>query len=86
MIAADAFLTGAISVACFVIALFFLRFWHGTRDRFFIFFALSFALEGLTRAASMMLQFPDTNPVFYGTRVVAYGLIIVAIWQKNRGR
>lgn len=86
MNAAQAFLTGAISVACFVIALFFLRFWHSTRDRFFVFFALSFALEGLTRGASAVLQFPDNNPVFYGTRVLAYGLIIVAIWQKNRGR
>ncbi len=86
MNAADAFLTGAISVACFVIALFFLRFWHGTRDRFFVFFALSFALEGVTRGAALALQFPDNNPAFYGMRVVAYGLIIVAIWQKNRGR
>jgi len=83
VIAADAFLTGAISMACFVIALFFLRFWHGTRDRFFVFFALSFALEGATRAATLVLQFSDDNPVFYGTRVLAYGLIIVAIWQKN---
>ena len=86
MTAAAAFLTGAISVACFVVALFFLRFWHSTRDRFFIFLASSFALEGLTRAASVALQSPDTDPVFYGTRVIAYGLIIVAIWQKNRGR
>jgi uncharacterized membrane protein YhfC len=86
MTAAAAFLTGAISVACFVIALFFVRFWHSTRDRFFIFLALSFTLEGLTRGASVALQSSDTNPVFYGTRVIAYGLIIVAIWQKNRSR
>ena len=84
MSAVDAFLTGAISVACFVIALFFLRFWHSTRDRFFVFFALSFALEGLTRGAALVLHFGDSNPAFYGIRVVAYGLIIVAIWQKNR--
>jgi hypothetical protein len=84
MNAAQVFLTGAISIGCFVIALFFLRFWHGTRDRFFIFLALSFALEGLARGAGAILQFPDNNPAFYGSRVVAYGLIIVAIWQKNR--
>ena len=84
MTTVDVFLTGAISLACMVISLFFLRFWHSTRDRFFIYFALSFALEGVTRAAAIALQISDNNPAFYGTRVVAYGLIIVAIWQKNR--
>ena len=78
------FLTGAISVSCFVAALFFLRFWRTTRDRFFIYFAASFAIEGLARAASAFLQFGDNNPLYYGVRVVAYGLILVAIWQKNR--
>jgi hypothetical protein len=78
------FLTGAISMACFVAALFFLRFWRSTRDRFFIFFAASFALEGVARAGSAFLQLGDSNPLFYGIRVIAYGLIIVAIWQKNR--
>ena len=84
MSAVDIFLTGAISLACFVISLFFLRFWHSTRDRLFIFFAMSFALEGVTRAAAIILHISDNNPAFYGTRVLAYGLIIVAIWQKNR--
>ncbi|MEJ6023594.1 DUF5985 family protein [Ramlibacter sp. PS4R-6] len=78
------FLTGGICVACFVIALFFLRFWRATRDRFFVFFALSFALEGGARGASAFLQLDDNNPAFYAVRVVAYGLIIAAIWQKNR--
>jgi hypothetical protein len=78
------FLTGAISLACFVAALFFLRFWRGTRDRFFVYFALSFALEGAARGASAFLKVDDSNPLFYGVRVIAYGLIIVAIWQKNR--
>jgi hypothetical protein len=83
MNAADGFLTGAICLACFVIALFFLRFWLSTRDSFFVFFALSFALEGVTRGASAVLQITDHDPLFYGARVAAYGLIIVAIWQKN---
>ena len=86
MIAVDVFLTGAISLSCFVISLFFLRFWFSTRDRLFIFFAMSFALEGVTRAAAFILHFSDNNPAFYGPRVVAYGLIIAAIWQKNRGQ
>lgn len=80
----SAFLGGAISLASLVVALFFLRFWRATRDTFFLYFALSFALEGASRAVSVMLYLSDDNPAFYGTRVLAYGLIILAIWQKNR--
>jgi hypothetical protein len=78
------FLTGAISFASLVVALFFLRFWRTTRDRFFLYFALSFAIECASRAISVGLHVPDSNPLFYGVRVISYGLIIVAIWQKNR--
>ena len=78
------FTTGAISLACLVAALFFLRFWRTTRDPFFVYFALSFALEAISRGALAFLQVGEENPVFYGLRVIAYGLIIVAIWQKNR--
>jgi hypothetical protein len=83
MSALSTFLSGAISLACGVVALFFIRFWRSTHDPFFIWFALSFALEAVGRGASAFLQLPDANPAFYGLRVIAYGLIIVAIWQKN---
>ena len=78
------FLSGAIAAASLVIALFFLRFWRSTHDAFFLFFALSFALESASRAVSAVLQLSDDAPLVYGTRVIAYGLIIIAIWQKNR--
>ena len=78
------FLAGSVSLASFVAALFFLRFWRTTRDPFFVYFSLSFALEGATRGASALLPVSDDNPMLYGLRVVAYGLIILAIWQKNR--
>jgi hypothetical protein len=78
------YLSGAISLASLVVALFFLRFWRTTRDPFFLCFSLSFALECASRAASVLLHLTDDNPAFYGTRVIAYGLIIAAIWQKNR--
>jgi hypothetical protein len=80
------FLSGAISLASAVVALFFLRFWRGTRDPFFLYFAASFGLECASRAAAVVMHISDDNPLFYGTRVIAYGLIIVAIWQKNRPR
>lgn len=78
------FLSGAICLASLVVALFFLRFWRSSRDVFFLLFALSFALEGASRTAAVFLLVSDNNPMFYATRVVAYGLIIIAIWQKNR--
>lgn len=78
------YLSGAISAASLVAALFFLRFWRSTRDPFFLWFALSFALECANRTAAVFLHWSDDDPGFYGTRVIAYGLIILAIWQKNR--
>ena len=49
-----------------------------------MFFALSFTLEGIVRGGSAILHIADDHPLFYGPRVIAYGLIIVAIWRKNR--
>lgn len=80
-------LSGALALSSFVAALFFLRFWRNTRDRFFLYFALSFALEGVNRIAigTLALESED-HPLFYGLRVIAYGLIVAAIWRKNRER
>jgi len=80
-------LSGAIAVASLTVALFFLRFWRNTRDRFFLFFALSFLLEGVNRIVlGLLSDAREDNPLFYSVRVVAYGLIVAAIWQKNRRR
>ena len=80
-------LSGAIAVCSLLAGLFFLRFWWNSKDRFFLYFALSFALEGLNRVALGLLTFAsENNPLFYTVRVVAYGLIVLAIWQKNRRR
>jgi hypothetical protein len=79
------FLLGAIAAGSLVAALFFLRFWRQTRDTFFLWFAISFAMEGLGRAAlSAFPELSEDNPGFYAMRVVAYGLILFAIWRKNR--
>ena len=39
-------LIGGIAVAGIAVALFFLRFWRSTGDRFFLYFALAFVLDG----------------------------------------
>ena len=80
-------LTGAIAAGWAIAGLFFFRFWRQTRDRFFLWFALSFWLEAGNRVGlGMMAPASEDNPAIYGLRVVAYGLILLAIWQKNRPR
>lgn len=80
-------LSGAIGAGSLVVALFFLRFWRTTRDRFFLFFAMSFALEAINR---LMLGFlsgaTEDRPGYYLIRLLAYALILMAIIDKNRPR
>jgi hypothetical protein len=77
-------LVGAIVLASLLVGLFFLRFWRSTHDRFFLYFALSFWLEGVNRAIfGIMGALSETLPVFYIIRLIAYGLILWAIVEKN---
>ena len=83
----NAMLTGGIAVASLLVGLFFFRFWRHTRDRFFLYFALSFCLEGINRTAFGLLSAADEDgALFYSVRLIAYALILVAIWDKNRPR
>jgi Family of unknown function (DUF5985) len=80
-------LMGAIAVGSFVAGLFFFRFWRSTRDTFFLYFAASFWIEAVNRVAlGLVGAESELQPVFYVVRVVAYGLIVVAILQKNARR
>lgn len=80
-------LLGAIAVASFTVGLFFLRYWVSTRDRFFLYFAASFWLEAGNRVAMAALRsWSEDMPVHYLLRLLAYTLILVAIWEKNRRR
>jgi len=81
----DQMMIGAIAAASLVAGLFFFRFWRTTRDRFFLLFALSFWIEGVNRV--MLYETVGLNeeaPVYYLIRLVAYGLILAAIIDKNR--
>jgi len=77
-------LLGAIAVTSLVIALFFLRFWKETGDRFFLFFAVSFFVEGINRAVLGLTSHPDEGqPFFYFVRLLSFAIILVAIVDKN---
>jgi hypothetical protein len=83
----NAILVGAIAMASLVIGLFFLRFWRSTKDRFFLYFALSFFLQGFNRILAVLTSMQSEDaPVFYAIRLVAYSLILFAVLGKNRRR
>jgi uncharacterized membrane protein HdeD (DUF308 family) len=77
-------LLGAIAMASLVAGLFFLRFWRDTGDRLFLYFAISFLVEGVNRAALGMSADPNEGrPFFYFVRFLSFLLILIAIAQKN---
>lgn len=77
-------LTGAIVFASVLVGLVFLRFYLRTRDRFFFYFACSFWIEGMNRLYSAVTDSFYTDSFgSYVVRLIAYGLILVAIWEKN---
>lgn len=77
---------GAIAMANFMISLFFLRFFRDTRDRFFLFFALAFGIEGINRIVLGLTEsLKEDAPVIYLIRLFTFILILYAIVDKNRG-
>lgn len=81
----NAMLVGGIAIASLAVTVFFLRYWRSTHDRFFLYFALSFALEGVNRV--VIYHFVGTNedaPGYYLVRLLSYGLIVAAVIDKNR--
>ena len=80
-------LLGGIAVSCFAVGLFFLRYWRSSRDRFFLFLMLSFWIEALNRVHMAVGQSSNEDlPIHYVVRLVSYGLILIAILDKNRRR
>ncbi|MCY1030574.1 DUF5985 family protein [Corallococcus sp. BB11-1] len=80
-------LDGAVMMAYLSCALFFLRFHRQSRDRLFAFFSLAFALMGVHNLLATVVG-PDLDAerryFLYVVRLVAYLLILGAIWDKNR--
>jgi hypothetical protein len=78
-------LIGAAATASLTVALFFLRFWRQTRDALFLWFAIAFATDSVTRLLEGLSPVGDERePFLYIPRLITFALIIVAIIQKNR--
>jgi hypothetical protein len=81
----DGLLTGIILAASIVASLFFVKFWRITRDSLFLSFAISFAIEGITRLMALFIVLPtESTPALYLPRLLAYLIIVAAIVRKNR--
>ena len=79
------FLVGFTAMGCFVVALFFVRYWRDTGDRFFAWFALAFALFGVNRCVlGFLSEDSEARPAIYVVRFVAFAVIVAAIVDKNR--
>jgi hypothetical protein len=78
-------LLGAIAISCFIASLFFLRFWKTTRDRFFLFFAIAFFIDGCSRLMLGLIDYSSEHePLFYLIRLLSFVVILFAIIDKNR--
>lgn len=84
MNALEPVLHGAVAMGQFIAFLFFLRFWMRTRDVFFALFSVAFLVEAINRTALACFTAGDENePLFYIPRLVAFGLIAIAVLLKN---
>jgi hypothetical protein len=80
-------LTGALVTACALAGLVFLRFWKSSHDPLFVWFALSFWLQGGQWLASALVgEHSEQAPWQYLLRLLAYGLLGFAIVQRNLRR
>lgn len=81
----EQFLYGAVVMGFAVATLLFASYWRRTRQRLFLTFAASFALLALNYAWLAITQIPvEERSSLYLVRLLAFGLIIVAIYQSNR--
>jgi hypothetical protein len=80
------FMLGAISALSLVAALFFARFYRDTREPLFLYFAAAFGLEGVNRTLQAFTTAApnEVPPTVLVLRAIAYSLIVVGVYRKNR--
>jgi Family of unknown function (DUF5985) len=79
------FLSGGVMMAALAVALFFARSWRRTGDRFFLLFALAFALLSAERWGLLFVRSDhELRHSVYLLRLAAFSLILSAVIDKNR--
>ena len=79
------FLWGTLAMASVIASIFFLRYFHLTRDRLFVFFAIAFIAMALNWIG-LAIADPgiETRHHVYLLRLIAFLLILIGIFDKNR--
>lgn len=78
---------GALAMAAWVCGLFFLRYWRRNRERFFLFFVLSFwAMSVNWLLLALLGNVDEPRHAVYVVRLLAFLLILAGIVDKNRRR
>ena len=81
------YLAGLVTGGFLLAGLFFLRFWHRTRDGLFLAFALAFWLLGLAQSILALGNVPlEERSWIFLIRLAAFTLILFAIARANRRR
>jgi hypothetical protein len=79
------FLSGALAMSGWIVALFFLRFWRVTRDRLFLFFFLAFLMLALNWLGLALLpSVAESRHRVLLLRLLAFVLIILGVIDRNR--
>lgn len=79
------FLQSVSTMGGWVAGLFFWRFWRDSADRLFAFFAVAFWLLAVSWMLLALFDPTDeARPYVYAIRLVAFGLIIIGMLDKNR--
>jgi hypothetical protein len=81
----NTFLWGALSMACGVAALLFLRYWRLSRDHLLAWFAAAFATLGVNWLLLGLIDpGEETRHYAYLVRLLGFLLILAGIFDKNR--
>ena len=80
------FLGGMLAMGYLIAGVFFLRYWRRTRERLFASFAIALVILAVQRALlAADLAIVEDRTWYYGLRLLAFVIILLAILDKNRG-
>lgn len=82
------FLSGATMMGSMIIAVFFMKFWRKTHDRFFLLFSIAFWIFSAERLVLLRWggTIEEVETWVYFIRLAAFAVIIGSIVDKNRAR
>lgn len=77
------FLSGALMMGFAALGCFFYEFYRRTRDRLFLFFAISFVLLAFERIVIIAIMPNEIHFAVYSVRLLAFLSLAYAIWDRN---